>query len=128
MIIVCGISGFYIRDEIINASETIVSMNDKVIHRGPDAEGFMHSYNGLINYYYGVSSRDKLLEDLPKRGLFMGHRRLKIIDLSDAGTQPMSKHNLTLLFNGEIYNYLEIKEDLISQGIQFRTKTDTEAL
>jgi asparagine synthase (glutamine-hydrolysing) len=128
VVIVCGISGFYITDEIINASEKIVSMNDKVIHRGPDAEGFMHSYNGLINYYYGDSCKDKLLEDSPKKGLFMGHRRLKIIDLSDAGTQPMSKHNLTLLFNGEIYNYLEIKEDLISQGIQFTTKTDTEVI
>ena len=124
----CGISGFYIRDEIINASETIVSMNDKVIHRGPDAEGFVHSYNGLTNYYYGVSCREKILEDSPKKRLFMGHRRLKIIDLSVTGIQPISKYNLTLLFNGEIYNYLEIKEDLISQGIQFRTKTDTEAL
>ena len=60
----------------------------------------------------------------------LGHRRLSIIDTSSAGHQPMLSHDgrLSVILNGEIYNYRELREELQSKGHQFRTQTDTEAL
>jgi asparagine synthase (glutamine-hydrolysing) len=83
-------------------------MTDAIVHRGPDGEG------------QWVNSQQRV-------GL--GHRRLSIIDLSDAGAQPMhflGRYHIT--FNGEIYNYLELKLDLIQKGYRFETDTDTEVL
>ncbi len=82
-------------------------MGDKMIHRGPDAEGVFEN---------------------EKVGLC--HRRLSIIDLSVSGTQPMisADGRFVIVFNGEIYNFLEIREELIKQGYVFKTKTDTEVL
>lgn len=83
-------------------------MTDSLAHRGPDGEGHWVNPSG-------------------KTGL--GHRRLSIIDLSDAGHQPM--HYLsryTIIHNGEIYNYTEIKDELIKKGYAFRTQTDTEVI
>ena len=83
-------------------------MTDALSHRGPDGEGFWqnNSNNALF-----------------------GHRRLSILDLSDAAAQPF--HYLdryTVLHNGEIYNYIELREELKGKGYQFRTQTDTEVL
>ncbi|MGN1225334.1 MAG: asparagine synthase (glutamine-hydrolyzing), partial [Ruminococcus sp.] len=79
----------------------------RIKHRGPDAEG---TY---------------IDEDIA-----LGHRRLSIIDVSDAGTQPLysADGNLALLFNGEIYNYQSIRQDLMEKGYQFATQTDSEVL
>ncbi len=62
--------------------------------------------------------------------VFLGHRRLAIIDLSDAGKQPMVSHddNNVIIFNGEIYNYIELREVLEKEGVEFRTESDTEVL
>jgi asparagine synthase (glutamine-hydrolysing) len=61
--------------------------------------------------------------------IFLGHNRLAIIDLSEAGNQPFSLYDkYHIVFNGEIYNYVEIREDLISKGFQFTTNSDTEVL
>ena len=102
----CGISG------IINLSGKEVDqnqlkiMNDLVAHRGPDGEGFY--VDSIIGF---------------------GHRRLSIIDLTAQGNQPMHyMDNLTITYNGEIYNYIEIKEELSNVGYVFNSKTDTEVV
>ena len=106
----CGITGIYI---VNNPSEvqkdTLIKMRDTLIHRGPDDAGL-------------YISKDK------KLGL--GFRRLAIIDLSEAGNQPMTNEDKTLwlIFNGEIYNFQELKEELIKKGHQFKSKTDSEVL
>jgi asparagine synthase (glutamine-hydrolysing) len=83
----------------------IRAMRDALSHRGPDDSGVY------------VNER-----------LALGHRRLSIIDLSEDGRQPMESGELKVTFNGEIYNYQELKEELEAKGYQFRTKTDTEVL
>lgn len=84
---------------------------DSVIHRGPDGRGWgeFHSSNGPV---------------------VMAHRRLSIIDLSEAGHQPMSSEDgrYWITYNGEIYNYLDLKKELEAQGYIFKTHTDTEIL
>ena len=92
-----------------------------------------------INFHY--SKFDKAIDILSHRGpdnrgiwqdkdILLGHRRLSIIDLSESGNQPMidKKSGSTIIFNGEIYNYLELKKDLISLGYNFHGSSDTEVL
>jgi asparagine synthase (glutamine-hydrolysing) len=102
----CGISVLISVDGTPVPDEEIRKMTDLVKHRGPDGSG----------YYTGP-------------GFAMGHRRLAIIDLSDLGRQPMQyidRHVIT--FNGEIYNYVELKKELSGFGYVFRTHTDTEVI
>jgi asparagine synthase (glutamine-hydrolysing) len=82
-------------------------MCDLIAHRGPDGEGVWT--NGPIGF---------------------GHRRLAIIDLSPAGRQPMTNADgdLVVTFNGEIYNFLDLRRDLESRGHRFRSRTDTEVI
>ncbi len=104
----CGIAGYIYKDIGQQADvEKLKQMTDIISYRGPDDEG--HFINGNIA---------------------LGHRRLSIIDLSEAGHQPMisSDNNYIIVFNGEIYNYKEIKEVLIKKGYIFKTNTDTEVL
>jgi len=120
----CGIAGYY--DAREPASETrIRAMADRLAHRGPDADGF-----ALIDTKRG----DVWLGDRAKPAgsfdLALGHRRLSIIDLSDAGRQPMAsadgKH--WVVYNGEIYNYVELRAELAAKGHAFRSDSDTEVL
>ena len=101
----CGIVGF--TNTINNSNKVIVDMMDKIRHRGPDAEG---SY---------IDS-----------DIVLGHRRLSIIDVSSSGDQPIFNEDgsLVIVFNGEIYNYREIRQKLINAGHIFKTNTDTEVL
>ncbi|MFW7395201.1 asparagine synthase (glutamine-hydrolyzing), partial [Vagococcus fluvialis] len=100
----CGFVG-YINHPTI-AEETLKKMTDRIVHRGPDDEGFYQDEN-----------------------IAMGFRRLSIIDLNH-GAQPMNNQDDTkvLTFNGEIYNYLELREELIALGYHFRTDVDSEVL
>lgn len=103
----CGISGFLHFDKEREASDTLIKkMNGVLAHRGPDGEGFYL-----------------------KKNIALGHRRLAIIDLN-TGEQPMysEDHKIVLVFNGEIYNYLELKEELILLGNTFTTTSDTEVI
>ena len=106
----CGIAGF-IDFNKKTSRETLVSMTDALIHRGPDDSGyeFFSENNSQIGF---------------------GFRRLSIIDLSALGHQPMFSEdkNLCIIFNGEIYNYKEIREDLKKSGMQFRSTSDTEVI
>jgi asparagine synthase (glutamine-hydrolysing) len=100
-------------------------MTDRLQHRGPNAAGCL-----LVDPVRGRTwSGD---EAPPDSGftLALGHRRLSILDLSDAGRQPMASRrgNHWLVFNGEIYNYLELREELRGLGHEFSTGTDTEVL
>lgn len=101
----CGIVGF--TNKIENASEVLGKMMDRIKHRGPDSEG-------------------KYVDD----NIAMGFRRLSIIDLSDVGSQPIfnEDRSLVLTFNGEIYNYKELREELVAAGHSFYTHTDSEVL
>jgi len=106
----CGIAGIYNlkqKPDNIDQAEIIRRMTDRIKHRGPDGEGFF-------------------IEDQ----IALGHRRLAILDLSPSGAQPMFNEdkNFVLVFNGEIYNYLEIARELKELGHQFNSQTDTEVI
>ncbi|MDN3511638.1 MAG: asparagine synthase (glutamine-hydrolyzing) [Candidatus Jettenia sp.] len=102
----CGISGIINKNGKSVFKEAIKKINNIIAHRGPDGEG----------YYFG-------------KNFTFGHRRLAIIDLSKAGHQPMHYDNkYVITYNGEIYNYLEIKEILMKEGFVFHSHTDTEVI
>jgi len=102
----CGIAGILQFDNRLVSHEMLRRMSDIQSHRGPDADGFFVDGN-----------------------IGMAHRRLSIIDLS-TGHQPMSNAagTLTIVFNGEIYNYIELRDELKSSGHAFRTNSDTEVI
>lgn len=102
----CGICGIARSDEQAVDLERLLSMRDLLSHRGPDAAGHWST-----------------------PGIAFGHRRLSIIDLS-GGAQPLSNEDGTVwvTFNGEIYNFPELREQLLARGHQFRTHSDTEVL
>ena len=102
----CGITGIINKDSSPIDAMELKRMNDLIAHRGPDGEGFYDS--GPVGF---------------------GHRRLAIIDLSSDGHQPMTFQNKYIItFNGEIYNYIEIREELINFGYCFKSKSDTEVI
>ncbi len=101
----CGISVLVsVRNEPV-AEAQIRSITDKVSHRGPDDAGYFIDSN-----------------------VALGHRRLSIIDLSQAGHQPMQRGDLWIAFNGEIYNYIELRQDLLDLGHTFSSGSDTEVI
>lgn len=119
----CGIAGIITKDPQtgINSKgillQNIQKMADALAHRGPDGEGYWINDLGTIA---------------------LGHRRLSIIDLSNAGAQPMQRSlfssvegeekRYTITYNGEIYNYIELRDELHSHGYRFHSKTDTEVI
>src|SRR5688500_16194303 len=105
----CGICGVARPSGLENGAETALAMAHTMRHRGPDDEGAWQSDDGRVA---------------------LGHRRLSIIDLSPAGHQPMTDGTgrLWISFNGEIYNYQELREELRGRGHTFRTATDTEVI
>ena len=104
----CGIAGFC---DFTNSltEDVLVKMTRTLAHRGPNSEGF------------------KLVEENNFR-LGLGHRRLSILDLSEKGNQPFIRHNIFVVFNGEIYNFKEIRQELIQLGFSFDSDTDTEVI
>lgn len=105
----CGIAGYLSFSSEPVQESVLKKMTDVISHRGPDGEG--HWIN-------------------PAKKIGFGHRRLSIIDLSENGKQPFHYSNgrYTITFNGEIYNYIEIKKDLINKGYSFVSESDTEVL
>ncbi len=124
----CGISGVFLNIKNKNSKgleQAVERMNQSQFRRGPDDEGIFADARG---------------------GVVFGHRRLSILDLSKAGHQPMefnlstcdvdsgvdgninSRDRLVITFNGEIYNFLELKKELEKKGYKFKTKTDTEVI
>ncbi|HEY4799000.1 MAG TPA: asparagine synthetase B, partial [Bacteroidia bacterium] len=141
----CGIAG------IINLSGSapeihrhIKTMTDSIRHRGPDGEGFLFLKGKDIISAYGDDTPQTIISSslnyspqvpvvtLPEANyqFALGHRRLSIIDVSPAGHQPMCdpQKKIWIVYNGEIYNYLELREELSQKGITFSTNTDTEVV
>ncbi len=114
----CGIAG--IIDGGLGCQPQIMdAFTDAVSHRGPDSRG--------VSFF---DQNGAPAERPDSFRLALGHRRLSIIDLSDCGRQPMSDQDgkSFIVFNGEIYNYLELRAELEKSGVTFSTKTDTEVL
>ena len=105
----CGIAGIYNLNQSQVSLTNLKKMTDVITHRGPNGEGHWLNSNGNVGF---------------------GHRRLSIIDLTENGKQPMhyADGRYTITFNGEIYNYIELKNELKLKGYQFVSDTDTEVL
>ncbi|MGY0648007.1 MAG: asparagine synthase (glutamine-hydrolyzing), partial [Paraglaciecola chathamensis] len=103
----CGIAGFTQFSGYMGNQQSLKKMGDSIYHRGPDAGG------EYIDDHVGLA-----------------HRRLAIIDLSEAGVQPMYSHDkrYIIAFNGEIYNFQELRDALSKEGYPFKTHTDTEVI
>jgi len=104
----CAIAGLWKKNDKITQTE-IERMRDTMVHRGPNGSGLYIDHSNNIG---------------------LGHRRLSIIDLSDAGTQPMISNSgkIALVFNGEIYNYHALREQAKFWGYKFKSSTDTEVI
>jgi len=140
----CGITGIIkLKNSALNLCDNIVRMTDTLSHRGPDGEGFLLADEGSIIPAYGDNTPEEIKNNRfdfsPSRHiretgnqafLAFGHRRLSIIDLTAGGHQPMcvKERKLWITYNGEIYNYLEIREELEKKGYSFLTNSDTEVI
>jgi len=105
----CAISGMVVWEDGIINIDIIKDLNNLMSHRGPDGEGIWQSPDKLV---------------------VLGHRRLAILDVGKSGNQPMMSHNgkYIITFNGEIYNFLELRTQLKELGIPFQTESDTEVI
>ena len=107
----CGIVGiFKFREGGVEITEPLLQrMRDTMVHRGPDGAGMWRSPDGRVG---------------------LAHRRLSIIDLSEAGAQPMASADgaLWIVYNGEVYNHAELRTELEAEGYRYRSRTDTETV
>ncbi len=103
----CGICGYINLSKGRLESYVLQNMVNVMHHRGPDSQDYFEDKENQV---------------------FLGHARLSIIDISDSGKQPMYLDNLTIVLNGEIYNYREIKKELVSKGHIFKSSSDTEVV
>ncbi len=130
----CGICGIFHRDGKPVALSILRRMNESLRHRGPDGEGYYSNSDPPFSLHEGRSSfhgKSPLDSCLPplSGNVGLAHRRLAIIDLS-TGDQPLSNEDgsVWVVFNGEIYNFQELREELQSRGHRFRTRSDTEVI
>lgn len=103
----CGIVGFINKDNFDYYKRMLPKASLSLLHRGPDDSGFFYD---------------------EKTGLGLAHRRLSIIDLSSAGHQPMTSNDVSIIYNGEIYNFKNIRKILEGYGHKFNSSTDTEVV
>jgi len=133
---VCGIAGIVSRDR--EALGAVAAMMQALRHRGPDDEGYLLADSGAARAcaHRGTDTAAGIdaspLPSLAPEGsdLALGHRRLAIIDLSPGGHGPMPSADrmLWITYNGEVYNYLELRDELLARGHVFQTASDTEVL
>jgi asparagine synthase (glutamine-hydrolysing) len=102
----CGIAGCYQQPD---GQKLVDIMSDRIAHRGPDARGTWSHEGGGVSVQFGF-------------------RRLSIIDLSTAADQPLRKDGLTIIYNGELYNYRSLRAELTARGVTFTTRSDTEVV
>ena len=140
----CGIAGIISKNNTVSLKDTVFAMSQSIKHRGPDGEGFAFFSNTHSAPVY--SSETPIVNKESKTFLFnpnisiqniesnysiaFAHRRLSIIDLSESGHQPMcdTQGDYWITFNGEVYNYIELREELKNKGHVFVTQTDTEVV
>lgn len=103
----CGIAGIISPNPGQVNAQQLKKMTDAIAHRGPEGDAFWFNASNTAG---------------------LGHRRLSIIDLSTAASQPMYYQHCTIIHNGEIYNYIELKEELMKMGFSFSTQSDTEVI
>ena len=102
----CGIHGFITQRIGSDEGQKLIrSMVNSTNHRGPDFSNVFQIDN-----------------------CYLGHNRLSILDLSESGNQPMQYNHFTIVFNGEIYNYKELRNELIKNGYSFNSESDTEVV
>lgn len=138
----CGITAIIKKkNSDLNIPILIEEMNTKIKHRGPDDEGYAFFKNSEFltaggsdtpsevwtsNFVY--TPKEKIIEVENKYNIALGHRRLSVIDLTSAGHQPMCFNNKWIVLNGEIYNYIELRNELQDLNHHFYTNSDTEVL
>jgi len=135
----CGIAGFVSRSRKFEPTQ-LLRVSKTLKHRGPDDEGFLFITERLLcqEVYSGEFDKPDFLnypikfEDIENEEVIAGflHRRLSIIAPENDGHQPMAdlERKIWLIFNGEIYNYISLREELKLMGCEFKTRTDTEVL
>lgn len=136
----CGILTYYQSKplDLTSLNQSLKSLQT-IKHRGPDGEGvlLLNTNNGKYQYLNttetptGIENVLNINQiNIQDYNMILGHRRLSIIDLSVSGHQPLIDQDSKslIVFNGEIYNYLELKNELIELGHQFKTNTDTEVI
>ncbi|QWR78536.1 asparagine synthase (glutamine-hydrolyzing) [Candidatus Magnetomonas plexicatena] len=128
----CGIFGIVTNGAAVNP--LLVSQLTNILkHRGPDDEGYL-ALNSKTGTVYDLIGDDSVIEGRhissfnEPVNMFLGHRRLAILDLSPAAHQPMSYLNRYLIYNGEIYNYIELRNDLLAAGYEFTSNSDSEVI
>jgi len=140
----CGIAGIISKTNTVSLKDMLFDMSQAIKHRGPDGEGFAFFSDSKSTAAYSYEtpqvnreSKSYLfnpvtsLENLENGyKIAFAHRRLSIIDLSESGHQPMcdTTADYWITFNGEIYNYIELREELKNKGHVFVTQTDTEVV
>lgn len=132
----CGIAGVLdLRGNLY--IDRFKKMSDVIKHRGPDDEGFYFYNENQEIFAFGNDTPSEIKEELEysidniiysNYNLALAHRRLSILDTSSSGHQPMCNANIVITYNGEIYNYIEIREELKSEGYYFETDGDTEVI
>jgi len=130
----CGIFGLIKRQASILIP--LKEATQIIRHRGPNDSGYLLWAPGEVPKVYAdedTAEKSKLFHNLTNLNdtnyqVAFGHRRLSILDLSPAGHQPMVFENLSICYNGEVYNYIEIRNELIRLGRSFKTQTDTEVI
>lgn len=137
----CGIAGMVDLSGQAIDPRVLQAMTDVISYRGPDDEGYVliDQKSSRIQSFAGIDSPVAVRSNLPllhpqanamKANIGLSHRRFAIIDLTAAGHQPLFDRDRTccLVFNGEIYNYVELREELEAQGVRFYSDSDTEVL
>jgi len=128
----CGITGYFSNNKLVNGKDYLLR-HELIKHRGPDDEGFFVKEASESFFSYGPDTIESLrnlknIEDVNEASLIMGHRRLSILDLSKLGHQPYTHENFVMVYNGEVYNYVELRRELEELGISFESNCDTEVV
>lgn len=130
----CGIAGIINLNQKVKNSTSLLKMTNSLKHRGPDDEGFM-LYSEKPTLFFGDDSRVKSINHIKTSNNYpfkvgFGFRQLKIIDLSEKSHQPLTdvSEKFWIIFNGELYNYKEIKHELEGLGHKFLSNSDTEVV